>query len=63
MTVLNLPNPETPLAFLPPDTANQLEVSRYIYVASLGVRASGRMFFCSTTADMRWIGANLGYPL
>ncbi|EJD00308.1 uncharacterized protein FOMMEDRAFT_91359 [Fomitiporia mediterranea MF3/22] len=31
-----LPNPETPLAFLPPDLASQLEVSRYIYVASLG---------------------------
>ncbi|EJC99632.1 uncharacterized protein FOMMEDRAFT_112698 [Fomitiporia mediterranea MF3/22] len=31
-----LPNPETPLAFLPPNIASQLEVSRYIYVASLG---------------------------
>lgn len=36
MSSLNLPNPETPLAFLPPTAANQLEVSRYIYVATLG---------------------------
>lgn len=31
-----LPNPNTPLAFLSPTVANQLEVSRYIYVATLG---------------------------
>lgn len=33
----SLPNPNTTLAFLSPDMADQLEVSRYIYVASLGV--------------------------
>lgn len=33
----DLPNPTTPLAFLPPDVATELEVSRYIYVATLGV--------------------------
>ncbi|KAL5530968.1 hypothetical protein ACEPAG_3844 [Sanghuangporus baumii] len=31
-----LSNPTTPLAFLEPDTGRELEVSRYIYVASLG---------------------------
>ncbi|KAJ7601785.1 hypothetical protein FB45DRAFT_1016265 [Roridomyces roridus] len=32
----DLPNPSTPLAFLPPDLADQWEVSRYIHVATLG---------------------------
>ncbi|KAJ6454637.1 hypothetical protein C8R45DRAFT_846347 [Mycena sanguinolenta] len=32
----NLPNPSTPLAFLPPTLANQLEVSRYVNAATLG---------------------------
>lgn len=32
-----LPNPLTPLAWLPPDTASQLEVSRYLYSATIGV--------------------------
>ncbi|KAJ6454610.1 hypothetical protein C8R45DRAFT_599735 [Mycena sanguinolenta] len=31
-----LPNPFTPLAFLPPSLATQLEVSRYIYAVTLG---------------------------
>ncbi|KAJ6454659.1 hypothetical protein C8R45DRAFT_1189288, partial [Mycena sanguinolenta] len=31
-----LPNPSTPLAFLPPTLANQVEVSRYVYAATLG---------------------------
>ncbi|KAF9262398.1 hypothetical protein L218DRAFT_960213 [Marasmius fiardii PR-910] len=31
-----LPNPLTPLAFLPPDIANQFEVSRYLYAVTLG---------------------------
>ncbi|KAJ7595239.1 hypothetical protein C8J56DRAFT_774719 [Mycena floridula] len=31
-----LPNPHTPLAFLPPTLANQFEVSRYIYAVTLG---------------------------
>ncbi|KAF7335968.1 hypothetical protein MSAN_02310300 [Mycena sanguinolenta] len=31
-----LPNPFTPLAFLPPDLATQFEVSRYLYAATLG---------------------------
>ncbi|KAI0072615.1 hypothetical protein K474DRAFT_1678508 [Panus rudis PR-1116 ss-1] len=31
-----LPNPLTPLAWLPPDVANQLEASRYLYSAVLG---------------------------
>ncbi|KAL5481016.1 hypothetical protein ACEPAI_9957 [Sanghuangporus weigelae] len=35
----DLLNPTTVLAFLPPDTAKELEVSRYIYVASLGAFA------------------------
>jgi hypothetical protein len=30
-------NPYTPLAFLPPDVANQYEVRCYIYVATLAV--------------------------
>lgn len=30
-------NPDTPLAFLPPDLANQLELIRYFSVATLGV--------------------------
>ncbi|KAF7335959.1 hypothetical protein MSAN_02309300 [Mycena sanguinolenta] len=31
-----LPNPYTPLAFLPPALADQVEVSRYLYAATLG---------------------------
>ncbi|KAF7335986.1 hypothetical protein MSAN_02312300 [Mycena sanguinolenta] len=31
-----LPNPFTPLAFLPPALASQFEVSRYLYTATLG---------------------------
>ncbi|KAJ6454656.1 hypothetical protein C8R45DRAFT_846412 [Mycena sanguinolenta] len=31
-----LPNPFTPLAFLPPALANQFEVARYIFAATLG---------------------------
>ncbi|KAF7335926.1 hypothetical protein MSAN_02305800 [Mycena sanguinolenta] len=31
-----LPNPFTPLAFLPPTLATQFEVSRYLYAATLG---------------------------
>ncbi|CAL1702480.1 unnamed protein product [Somion occarium] len=31
-----LPNPLTPLAWLPPDIAGQLEASRYLYAATLG---------------------------
>ncbi|TFK50407.1 hypothetical protein OE88DRAFT_1660773 [Heliocybe sulcata] len=30
-----LPNPQTPLAFLPPSLAAQFEASRYLYIASL----------------------------
>ncbi|KAJ6454617.1 hypothetical protein C8R45DRAFT_846368 [Mycena sanguinolenta] len=33
---IDLPNPSTPLAFLPPTLANQVEVSRYVYAATLG---------------------------
>jgi hypothetical protein len=33
----SLPNPETPLAFLPPTLASQFEVSRYLLVATCGV--------------------------
>ncbi|TFK38670.1 hypothetical protein BDQ12DRAFT_683148 [Crucibulum laeve] len=32
-----LPNPLTPLAFLPPTLANQFEVSRYMYAITLGI--------------------------
>ncbi|KAJ6454683.1 hypothetical protein C8R45DRAFT_760250, partial [Mycena sanguinolenta] len=31
-----LPNPFTPLAFLPPSVASQFEISRYIFAATLG---------------------------
>ncbi|KAF8523375.1 hypothetical protein BU17DRAFT_43933 [Hysterangium stoloniferum] len=34
---LSLPNPETPLAFLPPTLASQFEVSRYLLVATCGM--------------------------
>ncbi|KAF9256969.1 hypothetical protein L218DRAFT_936238 [Marasmius fiardii PR-910] len=34
--LLALPNPFTPLAFLPPDIANSLEVARYLCVVALG---------------------------
>ncbi|KAG2119205.1 hypothetical protein DEU56DRAFT_929797 [Suillus clintonianus] len=34
-----LPNPNTPLAYLPPTLANQLEVSRYMYAVTLGAYA------------------------
>ncbi|KAF7335951.1 hypothetical protein MSAN_02308500 [Mycena sanguinolenta] len=32
----DLPNPSTPLAFLPPAVADQFELSRYLYSATLG---------------------------
>lgn len=32
-----LPNPYTPLAWIPPDAAYQLDVARYIVTASAGV--------------------------
>ncbi|KAF7357258.1 hypothetical protein MSAN_01321000 [Mycena sanguinolenta] len=32
----DLPNPSTPLAFLPPALASQFEASRYLYAATLG---------------------------
>lgn len=35
---LLLPNPETPLAWLPPDIADQFQASGYVYVGTLGVR-------------------------
>ncbi|KAF5336297.1 hypothetical protein D9758_014487 [Tetrapyrgos nigripes] len=35
-TAPSLPNPFTPLAFLPPDIANQFEVSRYLTAVTLG---------------------------
>ncbi|KAF7336025.1 hypothetical protein MSAN_02316200 [Mycena sanguinolenta] len=34
--ITELPNPFTPLAFLPPALASQFEVSRYLYAATLG---------------------------
>lgn len=33
---MSLPNPNTPLAYLPPTLATQFEVSRYIYAVTLG---------------------------
>ncbi|TFK38667.1 hypothetical protein BDQ12DRAFT_630449 [Crucibulum laeve] len=33
----DLPNPLTPLAFLPPTLSNQFEVSRYLYAVTLGI--------------------------
>ncbi|KAF7336002.1 hypothetical protein MSAN_02313900 [Mycena sanguinolenta] len=35
-TTTELPNPFTPLAFLPPALASEFEVSRYLYAATLG---------------------------
>ncbi|KAF7335999.1 hypothetical protein MSAN_02313600 [Mycena sanguinolenta] len=35
-SITELPNPFTPLAFLPPALANQFEVSRYVLAATLG---------------------------
>lgn len=37
MSNFTLPNPLTPLAFLPPALASQFEVSRYLYAVTLGV--------------------------
>ena len=37
---LILPNPYTPLAWFPPEAAQQFENGRYIVVASVGVSAS-----------------------
>jgi hypothetical protein len=39
-TVPVLPNPFTPLAFLPPVLADQFEVSCFVVVAGLAVRAA-----------------------
>ena len=35
-----LPNPLTPLAWLPEDIGSQLQASAYLFVATLGVRDS-----------------------
>jgi hypothetical protein len=36
-TLPPLPNPYTPLAFLPPTLAGQFQASIYLYIASLAV--------------------------
>lgn len=35
---MTLPNPLTPLAWLPPEIASQVEVARYLFSAVIGVR-------------------------
>ena len=59
-----LPNPFTPLAFLPPPLANQLEASRYLFAATVGVRSNrhlpGRIDLHLAQAYVWDIGLNLG---
>jgi hypothetical protein len=43
MSGLNIslvPNPMTPLAFLPPDPAYRIEIARYVLVGTLGVSSA-----------------------
>lgn len=47
-----LPNPNTPLAFLPPELANQLEAIRYMVVATLGASVSVNNFVIF--AEVTW---------
>ena len=37
MNATQLPNPYTPMAFLPPDSARKVTVQNYAYIASLAV--------------------------
>lgn len=53
-----LPNPLTPLAWLPPDIAGQLEASRYLYSATTGVSMSLVIDFELLTDNLF---ARLGY--
>jgi hypothetical protein len=46
-----LPNPFTPLAFLPPDLANRIEVARYLMVATCGVCTSSSDIKDATSTD------------
>lgn len=34
---MDIPNPITPLVFLPPEIANQYQISCYLYIATAGV--------------------------
>jgi hypothetical protein len=37
---MSLPNPFTPLAFVPPDLAYQIEIGRYILVGGIAASSS-----------------------
>lgn len=43
-TLPTLPNPYTPLAFLPPTLADQFQASGYLYVAGLSVCIVQKVF-------------------
>lgn len=61
MSALNateLPNPFTPLAFLPPTLASQLEASRYLYVATLAV---SKMSIRCEQLSHQFLGLHMGH--
>lgn len=61
--ITELPNAFTPLAFLPPALANQFEVSRYLYAATLGVSASHLHASTSFVYPFVLIGIYMGHRI
>jgi hypothetical protein len=55
-TLPPLPNPFTPLAFLPPKLANEFQAIAYVYVATLAVSKAFRNFFKAQFRERRLYG-------
>jgi hypothetical protein len=50
-TMPSLPNPFTPLAFMPPDLAEQFQAEIYITIAALSVSLYAGHTFCGSLAE------------
>jgi hypothetical protein len=59
LNATTVPNPDTPLAFLPPEAAYQTSVALYVLAGSLGVSLFESNMGYSTTNDQP-LGPNLG---
>ena len=58
---MQIPNPSTPMAFLPPEIAYQVTISVYIVVGAMGVCVFCK-FYVGAKLIKRSIGDDLGYP-
>jgi len=58
---MQLLNPSTPMAFLPPEIAYQVTISVYIVVGAMGVCVFCK-FYVGAKLIKRSIGDDLGYP-